>query len=54
MIPVLGAIFGIFAGLFSLLLAPVAFILWIVLTIKAYEGDSDGLPITGDMAKNYV
>ncbi|WP_331234917.1 DUF4870 domain-containing protein [Natronorarus salvus] len=53
-IPVVGLLFALLTGLVSLLLMPVAFVLWLVLTYKAYKGDRDGLPVTGDMAKNYV
>jgi len=53
-IPFVGALFAIFVGLFSLLLAPAVFVLWLILTIKAYKGDTDGLPVTGDMAWDYV
>lgn len=53
-IPVLGAFFGIFTFLIFMLLVPVSFVLWLVLTIKAYKGDEDGLPVVGDMAKGYV
>lgn len=53
-IPLLGLLFVLGMGLFSLLLVPVVFVLWAVLTYKAYKGDTDGLPITGKMAKKYV
>ncbi len=53
-IPLLGLLYAIVAGLFWLLMAPVGFVLWVVLTYKAYKGDTDGLPVTGEMAKNYV
>jgi uncharacterized membrane protein len=53
-VPLLGLLFALVAGLFWLLMAPIGFVLWIVLTYKAYKGDTDGLPITGNMAKNYV
>ncbi len=53
-IPMVGLLFALVTGLVSLLMAPVVFVLWVVLTYKAYKGDTDGLPVTGNMAKNYV
>jgi uncharacterized membrane protein len=46
-IPVLGWIV-------SVLLFPVTVILWIILMIKAYQGEKFKLPIAGDMAEQQV
>lgn len=54
MIPVVGLVFALVTGLFSLLMVPVVFVLWAVLTYKAYAGDSDGLPVVGKIARNHV
>ena len=45
-IPVIG---WIFSGIIGLL----AFILWIVLMVKAYQGQMYKLPVAGDMAEKY-
>ena len=37
--------------LVSILLAPVGFILWILLMVKAYQGERYKLPVTGDWAE---
>lgn len=46
-IPILGLIL-------SLLISPVAFILWIVLMVKAYQGKWFKLPIVGNMAEQQL
>lgn len=46
-IPILGLIL-------SLLINPVAFILWIVLMVKAYQGKWFKLPIVGNMAEQQL
>ena len=46
-IPVLGWIVG-------LLLAPVAFILWIFLMFKAFQGEKYKLPVVGDIAEQQI
>jgi uncharacterized membrane protein len=46
-IPVLGWII-------SFLLFPITLILWIVLMIKAYQGEKFKLPIAGDMAEQQI
>lgn len=46
-IPILGWIL-------TVLIAPLTFILWIVLMIKAYQGQYFKLPIVGDIAKNQM
>ena len=43
-IPVLGTLIGI-------LLAPVGLILWILLMVKAYQGERYKLPVAGDWAE---
>ena len=47
MIPVFGAIVLLFLG-------PVTLVLWIVLMVKAYQGEKFKLPIVGDMADKQV
>ena len=47
MIPVLGWVVG-------LLLAPVAFLLWIFLMFKAFQGEKFKLPVVGDIAEQQV
>ena len=47
MIPFLGWIVG-------LLLAPVAFLLWIFLMFKAFQGERFKLPVVGDIAEQQV
>ena len=41
-------------GIFSSLLGILAFILWIVLMIKAYQGEYYKVPIAGDLAESYL
>lgn len=53
-IPYLGWVFVLVVSLLSLLLAPVAFVLWLLLTFKAYTGERYGLPVVGNMVENYV
>ena len=40
--------------MFSLLLVPLSFILWLVLILKAYQGEKFKLPIAGDIAEGQV
>jgi len=47
MIPILG-------WLLAILLAPVTFVLWIILMIKAYNGKWFKLPIAGNMAEKQL
>ena len=49
-----GWIFAIMVSLVSLLLAPIIFVLWLFLIVKAYKGDRYGLPIVGGVAEEYV
>ncbi|MYL50552.1 DUF4870 domain-containing protein [Halobacillus litoralis] len=44
-------IFGLFV---SLLMAPVTLVLWIVLMVKAYQGEKYHLPVTGKMAEEQL
>lgn len=46
--------FGWIIGLFSLFLLPIGLILWIVLMLKAYQGEWFKLPVVGDMAMKQV
>ncbi|SDO29242.1 DUF4870 domain-containing protein [Halobacillus aidingensis] len=42
-------------GLFvSLLMAPVSLVLWILLMVKAYQGERYHLPVTGKMAEEQI
>lgn len=45
-IPVIG-------GIISLLLSVLALVLWIILMIKAYQGEKFKLPIVGDLAEKW-
>jgi len=49
-VPVLGTIFWVF----SILVYILAFVLWIVLMVKAYQGERYKLPVAGDLAEKYV
>ena len=46
-IPILGWILSVFVGI-------AAFILWILLMLKAYQGQKWKLPIIGDMAEKWA
>lgn len=54
LIPFVGWIFSLMLGLVSLLIAPVGFVLWIVLMYKAYSGERYGLPVVGEVAEGWV
>jgi uncharacterized membrane protein len=43
-----------FIGLLSLLIGIVTLVLWLVLIIKAFQGEKFKLPVVGDMAETYV
>jgi len=43
-----------FIGILSLLVGLLSLILWIVLIIKAFQGEKFKLPVVGDMAESYV
>ncbi len=47
LIPFLGVVFDIVNGIIGL----IAFVLWIVLMVKAYQGTTYKLPWTGDFAE---
>lgn len=49
-VPVLGTIFWVF----SILLYILAFILWIVLMVKAYQGERFKLPVAGELADRHA
>jgi uncharacterized membrane protein len=49
-IPYLGIVFNIVNGIIGLL----AFVLWIVLMVKAYQGTNYKLPWAGDFAEKRV
>lgn len=44
----------IIGWLISLLLAPLGFILWILLMYKAYQGEMFKLPVVGDFAEQQI
>jgi uncharacterized membrane protein len=37
-----------------LVLMPLGFVLWVLLTYKAFKGERYGLPVAGDIAERYV
>lgn len=43
-----------FIGILSLLISLLTLILWLVLIIKAFQGEKFKLPVVGDMAESYV
>lgn len=49
-IPYIGAVFG----LLNILSGILAFVLWIVLMVKAYQGERYKLPWAGDVAERYI
>lgn len=54
LIPAIGWLMALFVGLFTLLFAPVGFVLWLLLTYKAYTGERYELPVVGEMAARYA
>lgn len=46
-VPVIGAVLG-------LIIAPLTFILWLVLMYKAYSGEKFKLPVVGDFAEKQL
>lgn len=53
-IPVVDIIWGILSILINLVLGLGVFILWIILIIKAYQGERFSLPFIGPMAEKYA
>lgn len=53
-IPFLGFLVALLGMLISLVLGLGAMVLWIVLIIKAYQGERWKLPYVGDMAERYA
>ena len=53
-IPVIGWIAAAVLGIASILLAPVAFVAWIFLMYKAYQGSEYAVPIAGTYARKYA
>lgn len=51
-IPVIGWVVGAVLGLFSLLLAPIGLVLWLLLMYKAYVGEEYALPLAGPFVEN--
>lgn len=54
LIPVIGFIWAIISILLSLVVYLGGFIVWLVLVIKAYQGERWKLPYIGDMAERYA
>ena len=50
LIPYVWILFNILSGLLGL----VAFVLWILLMIKAYQGETYHLPYAGDLAEKHI
>ena len=46
LIPFIGLLFVVLTGLFT-------FVMWIILMVKAYQGEHFKLPIAGDLAEKY-
>lgn len=53
-VPVVGWIAGLALGALSLLLAPVGFVLWVLLMYKAYQGEEYAIPLAGEYARKYA
>lgn len=53
-IPIVGWIAGAVLGFASLLLAPVAFVVWLFLMYKAYQGAEYEFPVAGGYARKYA
>lgn len=53
-IPVVGWIAGALLGFLSLLLAPVAFVAWLFLMYKAYQGTEYEVPLAAGYARKYA
>ncbi|MBI4744413.1 MAG: DUF4870 domain-containing protein [Actinobacteria bacterium] len=50
-VPYLGFIFNVIMGLVNLVIGLGAFVLWIFMMVKAYNGEKYKLPLIGDMAE---
>lgn len=53
-IPVLGGIMHTFLGIAETLVGIGALVLWIILIVKAYQGERYHLPTVGEIAEEYV
>lgn len=53
-VPGLGAIFAALAGIVLQLIGLAGLVLWIVLMVKAYQGERFELPVVGPLASGYV
>jgi len=51
MVPVLGSIVGVFLHMITTL---AGFVLWILLMVKAYQGETFKVPVLGDIAEKQV
>lgn len=54
LIPVVGWIGAAVLGIGSLLVAPVAFLAWLFLMYKAYDGTTYSVPVVGEYARRYA
>ncbi len=54
MVPVIGVIVGILGFLISMVVGLGSMVLWIVLIIKAAQGEKWKIPYIGDMAEGYA
>ena len=50
-VPVIGSIFG---SLLSLIVSLLGLVLWILLIVKAYQGETYKVPVLGDIAEKQV
>ncbi|MWV41255.1 DUF4870 domain-containing protein [Natrialba sp. INN-245] len=53
-IPFIGWVLSFVVGLFTMLLMPIAFVLWLLLLLKAYKGERFSLPLLGGIADGLV
>jgi uncharacterized membrane protein len=53
-VPGVGWIAAAVLGIGSLLLTPVAFLAWVFLMYKAYQGEEYGVPLVGSYARQYA
>ncbi|TYT61901.1 hypothetical protein FYC77_11355 [Natrialba swarupiae] len=53
-IPFIGWALSFIVGLFTMLLMPIAFVLWLLLLLKAYKGERFSLPLLGGIADGLV
>lgn len=54
LVPVLGSVFVVLGGIVVRILGLAGFVLWIVLIVKAYQGERYELPVAGSLASAYA